>query len=75
MKYSILIILLWWNPINDDGRGHNISHLDGKPLTFASRSACRNHVDENWSALKGYVEGYYKSKATISEVRCVGKVE
>ena len=75
MKYSILIILLWWNPLDDDGRGRLISHLDGNPLKFASRSACLDHVDENWAAVKGYIEEYYRGKATISEVRCVRKTK
>ena len=75
MKFSILIILFWWNPLDDDGRGHLISHEGGRPLFFKSEAACVDHVKENYNGLKKYIEKYYSGKATISEVRCVRKTK
>ena len=71
MGFKILILLFWFDPKLDDGRGFQISHLDGKPLAFNSSKACYEHVDENYENLKSYVESYYEAKATISKVKCV----
>ena len=73
MKFTILIILYFFNPLDRDMPGHDISHLDGKPLTFKSESACYQHVDDNYNNLKKYIETYYNKKATIGKVLCVQK--
>ena len=71
MKFTILIILYFFNIDDDDGRGFHISHLNGLPLWFDTEKSCFDHINQNYNALQGYVEHYYKQKATVSEIRCV----
>jgi len=73
MKFTILIILYFFNPLDDDGRGHQISHLDGKPLHFETEATCYQHVEEHYDDLKKYIMAYYKNKATIGRVLCVDR--
>ena len=43
----------------------------GEWCRFEIEKACFDHINQNYNALQGYVEHYYKQKATVSEIRCV----
>lgn len=71
MKFTILIVLFWLNPDHDPGYQFKITHLNGKPLVFKTQSKCVDHIQENYTDLKAYVETFYGFRATISEALCV----
>ena len=71
MKFSILIILLWLNPVDDTGNAFVISELNGQRLLFDTQDQCFDHVQENYDDIESFIETYYDNKATVSEALCV----
>lgn len=73
MKYAIVIILFWMNPVDDHSEAFTISTANGVALEFTEQNKCWEHIQVNYDQLEDYVESYHDHKATIGEALCIEK--
>ena len=74
MKYVIVIIMFFADPLYQGNDAVELEAYNGRPLHFKTEEECFTHVNDNLEDLKTFARFQFKNESSrVKQILCVKK--